>query len=338
MIFKKQSKQLAEGVLKLEEQIKQLNERVFKLEDQILTKKKTLQSANWLKTNYSCPIPSDYYIETGNICNLECPFCSTGLRLKGVKRGFLKLEDYKIILERIEHYARNICLYNYGEPFLNKDILSMVSMTESKGILTSINSNLTVKAFDEKESEAIVRTGLSHLSASIDGASQETYSKYRIGGDIDVAINNLKQLQRAKVRLNSEKPHLCWGFLINKYNENEQDRAKHIASDIGVEIRFSLMDVWANKSWESTLHQKKYIPDVKNSDQPVKIENDHSLPIRVDSIKLHPNLFSWCIQPFNRMVVNWNGDVFPCCTVFEDRFAIGNILNTDIELLWNNNG
>jgi radical SAM protein with 4Fe4S-binding SPASM domain len=250
-------------------------------------------------------------------------------------RGFLSVKDYQIILKKIAPYATHIGLFNYGEPLLNKEIWEMVSLTANKGIYTCIHSNLTVNQFDETKANTIVECGLSELSASIDGATQETYEKYRRGGNFELAVSNLEQLQKAKVRLGSETPELVWSFLINRYNESEQEKAKEMASNIGVTIKFSLMNVWGNESWESSLHKETRESGLDHSEN--YRGHNRSLPILVNDVVLHPNLHSWCVQPLNLMIINWNGDVFPCCTVSDDRYSLGNLLSTDIDELWNNN-
>jgi radical SAM protein with 4Fe4S-binding SPASM domain len=35
------------------------------------------------------------------------------------------------------------------------------------------------------------------------------------------------------------------------------------------------------------------------------------------------------------MIINWNGEVFPCVTVCDDRFSLGNLLREDLPRLWN---
>jgi radical SAM protein with 4Fe4S-binding SPASM domain len=245
----------------------------------------------------------------------------------------MSLTNYRIILEKIAPHAQTVGLYNYGEPLLNKDIWKMVSLTSERGISTSIHSNLTTHRFDEKEAENIIQSGLSHLSASIDGTSQETYGKYRVRGDYSLAIANLEQLQKAKDRLRSGTPELVWGFLVNRYNEHEQAEAKSIAANMGIRIKFSLMDVWGDETWESMQHKSAKAStavkdDVHSTNRP--------LPTSFDEVTLHPKLHSWCIQPFKIMIVNWNGNVLPCCTVYDDRFSLGNLLTTDLEALWNN--
>jgi radical SAM protein with 4Fe4S-binding SPASM domain len=332
-------------------------ENIFEVFDCIITKmkKSIINVTEWLKNRsfnshfganimdkkFRCPMPTKFFIESGNICNLRCPFCGTGLQRKGSTRGFMSLNTFKIILAKIEPYTKHISLYNYGEPFLNKDFLEMASLSTASGIACATHSNLTAFKFDDEFAENVIRSGLSFISASIDGASQESYSRYRVGGNFDLAIENLALLQRTKDRLGLSHPELVWKFLINAFNEHEQAEAQDIAKTIGVPIEFHLMDVWGNAEWKSSLHfeqevwgQEREFSRIINS--PEKSFENRVFPVSIEHLELHPQLNYWCEQPFDAMVINWNGEVFPCVTTCDDRFSLGNILKTDIETLWNN--
>ncbi len=297
--------------------------------------------ANIMDKKFRCPPPTKFFIESGNICNLRCPFCGTGLRQEGSVRGFMSLNNFKVILTKIEPYTKHISLYNYGEPFLNKDFLEMASLSAASGIACATHSNLTAFKFDEQNAEDIIKSGLTFISASIDGASQETYGKYRVGGSFELAIANLALLQRTKEKLGSFTPEFIWKFLINAFNEHEQAKAIEIAKTIGVPIEFHLMDVWGNPEWKSSLHheqevwgQEKDLSRIIKSTE--KLQKNRAFPVSIENLRLHPQLNYWCEQPFDAMVINWNGEVFPCVTTCDDKFSLGNILSTDLETLWNN--
>ena len=307
-----------------------------------------------LKKDYTCPYPTEYTIETGSVCNLRCPGCPTGRREKGMPKAILTYEQFRILFDKIMPYALRFHLFNWGEPFLNKDILPMISLSAAHGIATHIDSNLTLREFSREEAEAIVASGLTRLVGSIDGASQETYGKYRIGGDFARAIKNLETLRKARDRLGREKPRVVWKFLINAFNEHEMEKAKEMAAGIGVPIDFDLMDL-PNESWRSSYHEQlaaerdnKIALRVRGEDVEVRQrsrlpvpesgagETNHLLPQVIDTIAWHPNMFAWCVQPFKMLLINVDGNVYPCCNVFGDEYALGNLYTESLEEIWNN--
>jgi radical SAM protein with 4Fe4S-binding SPASM domain len=301
----------------------------------------TANETNAVSSDFSCPMPSLYCIEPGNICNLKCPFCPTGFETNTTPKGIMSLDNFKIILNKIAPYAKWIGFYNWGEPFLNPNIIEMVSLASEKGIETSIHSNLTMRTFDEKECTRIIQSGLSLLHGSIDGASQETYGMYKRGGSFDKAIGNLVQLKNVKEKIGSKTPNLRWGFLINKFNEHEVEKAKH--------IKFGLMFSYAN--WISSYHKdfnklvqlneektnKKIFTILEQINSVINKLYSSKFPKSINNIIIHKDLRSFCKQPFNFMTINWDGNVFPCCAVYDNKMIIGNLLTTDISHLWNNN-
>ena len=293
-----------------------------------------------LEADFSCPPPRHFFLESGNICNLRCPFCGTGLRRRNVSRGFLRRTDFAVILEKIAPYGDHLSFYNYGEPFLNPEFLEMVAMARDRGVKCSTHSNLTAVEFDDETARAVIDSGLLFISASIDGASQETYGRYRIGGNFERAVKNLAKLREIREKTGSATPHLVWKFLINRFNENEQEKARQLAAEIGVELEFHLMDVWGHEEWKSSLHHRQEVWGREKEASRVAALAQWSgpvaLPLELDELELHPGLHYWCEQPFNAMVINWNGEVFPCVTVCDDRFSLGNLLREDLPSLWNN--
>lgn len=311
------------GDIKIGKFIKSLNDKSDRAE-----------SGNFLYPDYKCSLPTSYILEPGNICNLKCPFCATGAGISKRPKGFLSLENFKIIFKKIAPYAKEIALVNYGEPFLNKNIYQMISMISAKNIRSQISSNMSLPI----NHEALVQSGLTNLIIAADGARQESYSMYRKGGDFDLVMKNIVKLKEAKIRLNSEKPVLTWRFLINKYNEHEQEKAKEIAAQLGIEIVFTQMICW-DPSWESSLIKEKSLPDcIRGANLSEYRLANRSLPIPIGEIVLHPNIYSTCKQIFELMVINWDGQVYPCCSLYDDNGTLGNLLSDDLSELWNNLG
>ena len=92
----------------------------------------------------------------------------------------------------------------------------------------------------DEQVEGLATSGLNKLIVSVDGATQEVYEKYRVGGDIEKVFNNMKRLMEAKKRHNS-KLNVVWNFLVMKQNEHQMDMARGRAKEIGVDITFSIM-------------------------------------------------------------------------------------------------
>ncbi len=286
-----------------------------------------------LSPTYQCELPRHFFIDVGNVCNLRCPFCPTGCRIPEAPRGFMSLEDFSIILSRISHAAGLICLYNWGEPFLNRDLLAMCRACADLGIPVHLDSNLSMRDFTPEEAEAVVSSGIHSIFASIDGATQQSYEKYRVGGRLDRVLGNLHRLQQAKARLGTSKPHLAWAYCVHRFNEHEIDDARQRAEQLGVPIFFRLLST-GDEAWFSSYHQTPDHPLFRLASWWFEAYPAPAAPV-LDQIHLDSRLPEVCRQPFSTMVIDWNGEVTPCCAVFGSRYRLGNLLEQDLEAVWN---
>jgi len=175
-------------------------------------------------------------METSNLCNLRCPLCRQGRDGKDrkIEKRLMSLAIFKKILNQIYGSTFVIFLYHKGEPFLNKQILDMCSAAKEKNVATAISSNFSM-TLSEKEIKKIVHSGLSYLIVSVDGLTQEVYEKYRIGGNVEKVLTNLKRLLDEKKRQKSATPQICWQYIEFDHNINEIEDAKRIAQKMGID-------------------------------------------------------------------------------------------------------
>jgi len=178
--------------------------------------------------------PSRLTIDVTNYCNLHCPFCPTGKGEKGRERTTLSFTDFQALVDQFGGYLYRLMLCNWGEPLLNRELCKMIRYAEQRGVFTIVSTNLNVQ-LDEKDASELIDSGLSLLSASIDGVTQETYAEYRRGGRLDLALDNLERLVAAKRAAGSGKPELVWSYTVFRHNEHEIDLAREQAKGIGAD-------------------------------------------------------------------------------------------------------
>lgn len=276
--------------------------------------------------------PGYFMLDTGNVCNLRCPFCPTGKNVGGVQRGLMSRRDFDVILGKIAPHVRFVSMVNWNEPFLNANLLYFASRFDALGVRTHIDSNLSVKFWSEEEAEKIVASGISSILGSIDGTTQEAYSKYRVKGNLEMALHNLRVLRAARDRLGLETPFVGWAFYISKFNEHQVEDARAIAKSLGVEIWFKLLSC-EDPSWRSTYHLVPDHPDLATPSWVAGIYPDWRATSIVES-PLHANLPGPCVLPFGFMVINWNGDIFPCDVVYGEQYVLGNLLRQEVDEIW----
>lgn len=171
-------------------------------------------------------------IDVTNACNLRCPGCPTGVGIQGRPKTLLSLEHVQKLLDEMSPYLLIANLYNWGETLLHRDAGAIVSAFHEARVFTSISSNMIVK-FDAIE--RVCDAGLDHLIISADGATRESYPVYRVGGDFDLLVENIKRTVELRRSRNRRTPIIEWQMLAFKHLEPELERARTLAEDLGVD-------------------------------------------------------------------------------------------------------
>jgi len=270
--------------------------------------------------------PYSLIVDSGNICTLSCPWCPTGRRDTSRPRGFLRFADLKKLIDEIGDAISWIQLSNWGEPFLNKDILSMVTYCKQKGIPKTGLASCLVPIINY---ERLCLSGLDKLEVAISGASQHTYEK-RMGGDFDKAISNLKALVSKRKELGRKTPYITWNFLVFRDNEHELGKALKIAKDIGVDrIRF----VGANVAADACMTMRPLAENIEMSTDLVGLGTRFSHFTKEGKPK-YPK--TSCDLLWRRCAVSWDGSVFPCYMYCSQKYNLGNCFEKSFKEIWNN--
>ena len=110
----------------------------------------------------------------------------------------MSFSNFRSIIDELGAYLYRIDLHNWGEPLLNDEIYQMISYARASNIEVRVSSNLNT--INRVNAENLVKSGLDVLIISLDGASQETYMQYRIGGQFDRVLDNITMISELKLR------------------------------------------------------------------------------------------------------------------------------------------
>lgn len=80
-----------------------------------------------------------------------------------------------------------------------------------------------------------IESGLSRLVISIDGVSQGSHGKYRIGGKRDKVIDGTKNMIKWKKATGSKTPFIIWEFIVFGNNEGDIEEIRQLAKEVGVD-------------------------------------------------------------------------------------------------------
>ena len=220
--------------------------------------------------------------------------------------------------------------YNWGEPLLNDDLPNLIRSADAHDIYTKIDTNLSLRCSDEKL-EDLMTSGLNLLSASIDGFSQATYEKYRIGGRFALALENLERLAELRDRLGSATI-LRWKFLIFSFNEHEIGDAARFCAER--EIQFLPADaVVPVPEWKPS-YVREGKPNPYRAAKPI----ERATP--AGYVPIYPGRPEGrsCAWHYSYTTINADGGVLPCCGLISQSLNFGNVTSQpgSFGKLWSN--
>lgn len=275
---------------------------------------------NWIRVEASIKVkpqkpwgfPTHLQIEPGNGCNLNCALCpvTTGMKRES---GQMELELFKKTIDETGDYVFLILLWDWGEPFLNPHIYEMIAYARERGIkiVSSSNGHLFAQAEHAKK---VVQSGLDTLIFAMDGITQESYERYRCGGNLATVLEGIRQVVSHKRAVGSSTPLVNLRFIVMKDNEHEIPAVKELARSIGVDV---LTFKTLNPSFEYgvTLDQdNEFIPEEKRYRRFSYDDEDHQR-LRV---KNNP-----CKNLWNCAVIHWNGIICPCSFDPDEKYVLG---------------
>jgi MoaA/NifB/PqqE/SkfB family radical SAM enzyme len=192
-------------------------------------------------------------IEVSPYCNLKCPGCLLGgadIQEHNPEHRAEKIMGYDLFCESIKDYLPyliKVNLYDEGEPLLNKSLLKMINYLHVNNIATCISTNFSIKLSDEYLME-LLKSGLDSLVIAIDGATQESYEKYRIGGDLELVLTNIERLVALRAGIESHLK-IEIQFLELAHNKHEKEAVLDLSRKLGIDI-FTVIEDCSIQGWE----------------------------------------------------------------------------------------
>ncbi len=255
-------------------------------------------------------VPDLIRLELSSFCQLRCPSCPTtsGAIYPTIGRGFLRFNDFRDLLKR-HPYLRRIELSNYGEAFLNPQLLQILEYACERGVAINIANGANLNTAKQEVLEGLVRFGVRALTCSIDGATTETYAKYRVNGRLEAVLDNIQRINGFKKLYKSEFPRLTWQFIIFGHNETEISAARSMARDLDMEFVAKL-------SWDTELSPVRDPAFVRaQTRQSAVTREEHE---RLNGVKYLDRI---CHQLWDNPQINWDGKVLGCCRNFWGEFG-----------------
>ena len=179
----------------------------------------------------------------------------------------------------------------------------MLEYIHASRIAVSFPTNLSLHLRAEKI-DRLVRSGVDAIYVSLDGASEETYSQYRTGGNFNLVLQNVKAICEAKRRIGTQRPRLVWKFVVFQHNKHELPIVARTHRELGFD-GYELVSAHESRATRQALSE----------------HNKHL-------IQKKPCYWAW-----HTTVIRADGEVLPCCKQ-QGAFGLGNVKGDDIRSIW----
>ena len=206
------------------------------------------------------PQPSRMYIECTAACNISCAeaCCAPESGITRTRQaGMLDVELFRRVIDEAGPSLVRIDFFNYGEAFLHKRAVEMCEYIKSRVPQTYLYTSTNGLALSEEQARRLVHSGIDEVTFSIDGATPESYVKYRQRGRFDVAIRNLRAMADEKRRSGRDLPFLNWRYILFTWNDSDEELnlARRLAADIGVDRL-----CWEMTDHPETAYSRRFVP------------------------------------------------------------------------------
>jgi hypothetical protein len=185
-------------------------------------------------------LPLRLYIECTAACNISCreACCAPETGITRTRQaGMLDFELFRRVVDEAGPSLVRIDFFNYGEAFLHKRAVEMCEYIKTNFPGVYLYTSTNGLALSDDRARRLVHSGIDEVTFSIDGATPESYARYRQRGRFDVALATLGAMTDEKQRSGRDLPFLNWRYILFRWNDSdtEMERARDLAAEIGVD-------------------------------------------------------------------------------------------------------
>ncbi len=253
-------------------------------------------------------MPTYFWLEPTNNCNLKCVMCPTGMDMLKVDKGFMDYDLYKNIIDELSDYASAVTLAVTGESLYHPRFFEMARYAADKGIKPLLNTNATMLTRDK--AEMLLESGITFISFAFDGFTKGQYEKARVGADFDKTLDNILYFLELKKTRSKDLPYCVLSILLLELEEcSQEEQERFMARFDGLidEIRIREVSTWGSS--------------FKDSD--------------AFSFRQNPVYHPPCSRLWSTGVIAWNGDVLPCIYDSNHELVMGNVQEQSFREIWN---
>lgn len=302
-------------------------------------------------------IPLRYIFELTYLCNLNCPYCYVG---EEREKDELTTQEWFNIIDQIPFYSF-VTLVG-GEPLLRRDFISILEYAAKKtfGKLNVVTNGTLIT---EEIIDAFIKTKMMLLSVSLDGYGESHDKSRGKEGIFDKTISNLELLNIRKGNLH--KPMVDIKTIILDNNLDDLPELYRLCGDMNFDF-FSISFLRNNNLKQNSILRETFDEEFYVQKYPIKpyFDREHFKEIykeleelskrykvkirfapkfdgtnvleKIEKFFNYPedkpiqDIYHNCVYPFSNVMINPQGDVYPCLSL-----KIGNVREKSLKKIFN---
>lgn len=315
----------------------------------------TITEQEWqARKPYADGLPMRYHFLMTNFCNAKCIFCNQDFKWSGAISRQITLSNFKTMISHLQlTRGSDVYMSGGGEPLLCKDIFKIVAFVNEAcpWLPITIKSNALLVG---KYADEIAKSGITKLGISVHGARKESNNNILNprSGIIDV-FEGISVLNEALDRYSNPMEKIFY-FVASRVNIKEVPDLIRRAKELKINDVMIMFSKYLPEELYETgnrpiahpgdslyYHQYLYDDVIRKSKA---LADSLGISFRHEPLFSEPSNDVPCYQPWNIMVVNWDGEIYPCTggevwfrkKVRERLYRFGNLLHEHISSFWNN--
>lgn len=267
--------------------------------------------------------PSDFFVDITGFCNLRCRLCPEGRKANEQPQKTMSFEEFSAQSQSFLSYAKSICLINWSEPFLNKDLFKIIKYIKKKNKEISVILSSNGNYFTQADADNLVNLSLDSFTITMSGITQKVYQRYHERGNLDKLLKTIDYITTTKERYKSSLPRIEIVYLVFSFNYiSLRKLKKFLLKKLGMDSFKQIETIRLNYGYFSgTDLSLEQIKDIYGNDFPI-----YSYPLYVKPM---------CNRAHNSPAIRADGKVFPCCAItYNTKYALGDLKVNTFDEVW----
>lgn len=238
-------------------------------------------------------------IELTNRCNAKCKMCWTQYMSRTSED--MEFQLYKKIVDSCPSLTQ-VRPQGFGEPLLYPRIVEVIDYATRKRLKTVLYTNVSL--LDQEMAEGLLKAGLSQIVFSVDSCDKDVFESLRVGLKWETVLENIETFQKLR------------------------DKGRY-------KTRTKLRPTVTKESKPMMKKTIRFFKKRVDIVHPVGETYVYPHDVLVKKRWVSGNPFN-CSNVVQHLTVNSNGDVILCTKDYHSEYIVGNLYNSDVMEVYNN--